>query len=305
MMSEQRELAIDDRPNPLTRTELTSARVLLAVDDADTAQSGEEWLRRLRWATQPSVDILTVAAGSTAMRGFGLQTYRAAIQEAVSESRETVLLAAQRIANSVGRRVQQSGLPVQTWARHGDIADEIIAMARLELSDLVIVSPHGHSRPLAPWRQTVVEQVLRLSDRAVLVARRPAHERTLPATVLAVLPDTVRAEATLNWLVRAGWLDGARVGLAVAGDASSGQARTIVRWALDPFELPADVQIHELEDLSADRIIDLAAELGADLVAVSRPRLRHLPDDAAGIVAGATSSVLVVPFDRGRDSGAS
>jgi len=303
VMPEQRELAIDNRPNPLARTELTSTRVLLAVDDADAAQPGEEWLRRLRWATQPNVDILTVAAGSTAMRGFGLQTYRAAIQEAVSESRETVLLAAQRIANSVGRRVQQSGLPVQTWARHGDIADEIVAMARLESSDLVIVSPHGHSRPLAPWRQAVVEQVLRLSDRAVLVARRPAHERTLPATVLAVLPDTVRAEATLSWLARSGWLDGARVGLAVASDTSSGQARTVARRALDTVELPADVQIHELEDLSAERIIDLTAELGADLVAVSRPRLRHLPDDAAGVVAAA-ASVLVVPFDRGRDSGA-
>jgi hypothetical protein len=118
-----------------------------------------------------------------------------------------------------------------------------------------------------------------------------------------VLPDTVRAKATLTWLARAGWLDGARVGLAVASDASSGQASTVVRRALDAVERPVHVQIHELEDLSAGCIIDLTAELGADLVAVSRPRLRHLPDDVAGVVSAAGTSVLVVPFDSRPDLG--
>jgi nucleotide-binding universal stress UspA family protein len=181
--------------------------VLLAADESDAARAGEEWIRRLRWARTPEIDVLTVAPRPGWASGIGLQTYRTAVRDAVIQAGLTELLEAQRIANTVGSRLQEAGVRVRVWARHGGAAEEIVRMARLEATDLIVVGSSGRSSRALLWGQSVATRVARDSDGAVLVAQPPppGADRLPRAVALLVGQDAAAADA-LRWLAAVGWL---------------------------------------------------------------------------------------------------
>ena len=186
--------------------------VLFATDESDAARNGEEWIRRLRWARTPAVDVLTIAPRPGWVFGLGLQTYRPAVRDAVILARETELVEAQRVANGVGSRLQHAGIPVRVWARSGEAADEILRASRMEGVDLVVLGSSGKAGRALPWGRSVSSHVARNADVAVLVAQLPPPgDARLPRSIAILDVDDAATAGALAWLTDTGWLDEAHV----------------------------------------------------------------------------------------------
>lgn len=277
LVSEQPTPSREVRFEPAQTAEPATVRVLLATDDSATARVGEEWIRRLRWAAPPLVDVLTVATRSSGVMGLGLQTYRPAVREAIREGREAELIRAQRIANTVGRRLQEADMAVQVWARHGATVDEILTMVEIERPDLVVVTPPGHSPHVPPWHRCVAWEVARRSERAVLVARPTDRSTRLPREVL-IAADPSEEEGILRWMRSAGWLRGASMGFAR-------QDQPMSSGSDDTAEQPMG-------------ILEQVRRSSADLVATTRSGRSRLGELAPRIATESAASVLIVPTEQ-------
>jgi nucleotide-binding universal stress UspA family protein len=287
----------------LPRLAPQGARVLFATDESDAARSGEEWIRRLRWARTPAIDVLTVAPRPGWASGLGLQTYRTAVREAVIQARETELVEAQRVANTVGSRLQHAGIRVRVWARTGEAADEIVRASRLEAADLVVVGSSGRSSRGLLWRRSVSSRVARHSDVAVLVAQPPpVGDDRLPHSIAILDFDDVATATALDWLRDIGWLHGARVTLARPevqdGRPSSATVRSGTA-AGDPALAAAGVVVlHSDRDRSIEALGALIEQAEIDLAVIPMAHDRREPDLALRIADVARVSVLLNPSPR-------
>lgn len=290
-------------------------RVLLATDDSAPARIAESWVTRLRWMQTPIVDVVCVAGRGMKRFGWGLAADRATVREAVESIRQAELMAAERIANEVGERLQDAGMTVHVWALQGDCGDQILAMTDDQQPDLVVLGPRGRSGLAQAILGSVTQQVVAGSAAPVLVAR-PAQtpDGDLPARTL-ILMDGTPAECSVTWLLRSGWLNGSSVvvvGLlgqrAGLGDDEpeliEELARTIrddARAALDDLVAPlvdagvdVDLELRDGHPLRAS--LEAIEALAPDLVVVVHPARRRGQDQFAEKVARHTAtSVLVVP----------
>lgn len=287
----------------LPRVVQQGASVLFATDESDAARAGEEWIRRLRWARTPAVDVLTIATRQGWVSGLGLQTYRTAVREAVIQARETEVVEAQRVANAVGSRLQRAGIRVRVWARSGEAADEIVRAARLEAVDLVVVGGSGRSYRSILWGRSVSGQVARHSDMPVLVAQSPGRgDHRLPHSIAILDVDDVATAGALSWLRDVGWLDESRVTLARLEGADGRPTRATVRSgtpAGDAVSAAAGlVVLPSNGDRSIDALKALVEQAEIDLAVIPRAHDRRETDLALKIADVARVSVLLIPSPR-------
>lgn len=278
------------------------ASVLFATDESDAARAGEEWIRRLRWARMPAIDVLTIAPRPGWASGIGRQTYRTAVREAVIQTRETELVEAQRVANAVGSRLQHAGIRVRVWARTGEAADEIVRVSRLEAMDLVIIGGSGRSSRALLWGSSVSSQVARHSDVPVLVAQSPPRgDDRLPHSIAILDADDGATAGALGWLRDVGWLDETHVTLArldgpdgrpSSATVRSGTAAGDTTIASGVVVLPSD------RDRSIDALRALIEEVEIDLAVIPRAHDRRDADLALRIADVARVSVLLIPNSR-------
>ena len=290
---------VDSRPGLAPQC----ASVLFATDESDAARAGEEWIRRLRWARTPAIDVLTIAPRPGWASGLWLQTYRTAVREAVIQARETELVEAQRVANAVASRLQHAGIRVRVWARTGEAADEIVRVTRLEAVDLVVIGCSGRSSRALLWGRSVSSQVARHSDVPVLVAQPPPRgDDRLPHSVAILDVDDGATAGALGWLRDVGWLNETRVTLARLegpdGRASSATVRSgraagdIALAAAGVVVLPSD------RDRSIDALRVLMEQAEIDLAVIPRAHGRRETDLALRIADVARVSVLLIPNPR-------
>lgn len=300
----------------MNETVITPFRVLLATDDSEAARNAEAWVSRLRWSRPCMVDVLCVAGHGITRLGWGMQTYRAAVRQAVEQLRQSEMLAAERIANEVGERLQGHGLTIHAWARQGDPAEEILGAIDTDRPDLLVLGPRGRSGLAQLLLGSVSRQVIADTMRPVLVARRPAgDEGSLPKHVLFLVDGSLAVETAIDWVAAAGWAREAKVTLLglfgvepgvetdepeLAGQVT-GLLRADVLGALDRLaerlggeasEVTTDIEIgHPLEGS-----LRAAEQLGPDLIVVARPPRRRGQDPFAEKIARyAPVSVLIVP----------
>jgi len=300
----------------MNETAATPLRVLLATDDSEAARNAEAWVSRLRWSRPCVVDVLCVAGHGITRLGWGMQTYRTAVHQAVEQLRQSELLASARVANEVGERLQGHGLTVHAWARQGDPAEEILTAIDVERPDLVVLGPRGRSGLAQLLLGSVSRQVIAETTRPVLVAHQPADdEGSLPKRVLFLVDGSLAAETAIGWVVAAGWARETRVTLLgllgvapgvetdepelgaqvtglLRGDVMSALDRLAERLQGEATEVAIEIEIgHPLEGT-----LRLAAELGPDLIVVAEPPRRRGQDPFAEKVARyAPTSVLIVP----------
>ena len=300
----------------MTTEHVEPFHILLATDDSEPAHHAESWVSRLRWSRPCVVDVLCVAGHGITRLGWGMQSYREPVRQAVEGLRQGEVLAAQRIANEVGERLQQGGLTVRTWARQGDAAEEILAHIELEHPDLVIVGPRGRSGLALLLLGSVTNQVIASSDRPVLVAHRPASERgPMPAHLLVLVDGSPGAETAIDWIVQHGLAVGASVsvlgllGVPAGVDSDDpeavsalhglvrGDAASSLELLAAPLRAQAETLTIELESgHPLDEALRAAEELAVDLVVVARPPRRRGQDPFAEKVARyLPTSVLSVP----------
>ena len=290
-------------------------RVLLATDDSEGARNAESWIVRARWAAPPTVDVLCVAGLGLTRFGWGIQTYRTAVREAIDGLRQSEVLAAERIANEVSLRLQRAGFVTRSWARQGDAAEEILASLESNPVDLVAIGPRGRSGLAAAILGSVTHELVAHASTAVLVGRSPrTAEGRLPEHALVVVHDTSSAAAALAWLDGAGWLAGERATLlGLLGDraglekgppgridelaqlVSADATETLGRLAqpLGASDVSLALILRGGHPLQAT--MDAIAELGVDLVVVARSVAPPGRDSFAEKIARHSSaSVLLV-----------
>lgn len=293
-----------------------SFKVLLATDDSEAARNAEAWVSRLRWSRPCVVDVLCVASHGLTRLGWGMQTYRTAVRQAVEQLRQSELLASARVANEVGERLQGHGLTIHAWARQGDPAEEILTSIDVERPDLVVLGPRGRSGLAQLLLGSVSRQIIAETTRPVLVAHRPADdEGSLPKHVLFLVDGSLAAETSIDWVAAAGWAREAKVTLLglfgvapgvetdepelaaqvtglLRGDVMSALDRLAERLGGETAEVMTEMEIgHPLEGT-----LRAAEQLGPDLIVAARPSRRRGQDPFAEKVARhAPTSVLIVP----------
>ena len=293
-------------------------RVLLPTDDSPSARVAESWVARLRWRVAPTIDVVTVAARGLSRLGWSLEGDGQSVWNALEALRQGERVAADRVSNEVGERLQRNGLMARTWARQGDPRAELLAHIEAEPVDLVVIGTRGRSKAASMLLGSVSQDLVAYSPCPVLVARAAQGEDgSLPRHVLVAVDGRLRTESVVAWLDRTGWLEGARVTIAgLLGE------RAGLEW--DEPELIADLARREEEACAAtlERIaqplmdhglevdvifvrahplqgtLDAATSRGADLIAVARGLHRPGADPFPEKVARhAPVSVLVVPPD--------
>ncbi len=299
----------------MNETIATPYRVLLATDDSEAARHAEAWVSRLRWSRPCVVDVLCVAGHGITRFGWGMQTYRTAVRQAVDQLRQSEVLGAQRIANEVGERLQGHGLTIHAWARQGDAAEELLNAIDVDRPDLVVVGPRGRSGLAQLLLGSVSRQVIAETTSPVLVARRPDKEGSLPKHVLVLVDGSLTAEAAIDWVVAAGWEREAKVTLLglfgvapgvetdepelaaevtglLRGDVMAALDRLAERVGGQAAEVLTAIEIgHPLEGT-----LRAAEQLGPDLIVTARPARRRGQDPFAEKIARyAPTSVLIVP----------
>lgn len=294
----------------------TAYRVLLASDDSDSARSAEAWVARLRWSRPCVVDVLCVAGEGLTRLGWGMQTYRTAVRQAVQQMRQSELIAAERVANEVGERLQGHGLTVHVWARQGDPADEIEAAVTTERPDLLVLGHRGRSGLAQLLLGSVSRQIIAEAAGPVLVARRPPDgEGSLPGHLLVLVDGSLAVESAIDWVMEAGWARAANVtllglfGVATGVETSRPELATEVTGLLRTDVMAA---LDRLADLLRDQAISVTTEmelghplegtlqaverLAPDLIVAARPPRRRGQDPFVEKVARyAPTSVLIVP----------
>jgi nucleotide-binding universal stress UspA family protein len=288
--------------DPRQRLAPPRASVLFATDESDAARAGEEWIRRLRWARTPGIEVLTIAPRPGWASGLWLQTYRTAVREAVIQSRETELVEAQRVANAVGSRLQRAGVRVRVWARSGEVADEIVRASRLEAVDLVVVGGSGRSSRAPLWGRSVSGQVARHSDVPVLVAQPPRrNDHRLPRSVAILDVDDAATARALGWLRDIVWLNDTRLTLARFDGPDGPPSGAIVRsgTAAGDTESAAGVVVLPADrDRSVDAFRGLIEQAEIDLAVIPTAPDRRESDLALRIADVARVSVLLIPHPR-------
>ncbi|HEY4634107.1 MAG TPA: universal stress protein [Candidatus Limnocylindrales bacterium] len=300
----------------MNETITTPYRVLLATDDSDAARNAEAWVSRLRWSRPCVVDVLCVAGHGITRFGWGMQTYRTTVRQAVEQIRQSELLAGERVANAVGERLQRAGLTVHAWARQGDAAEEILAMIDQERPDVIALGPRGRSGLAELLLGSVSHQIVVSSTLPALIARRPPSEQgPLPEHLLVLVDGSLAAKTAIGWIARTGWAVGAKVtvlgllgvppgvdtdepeAVSGLGELVRGDAATSLDTLSEPLREQAESLTIEL-DLGhpLEGAFRAAKQTGADLVVMARPPRRRGQDPFAEKVARyASNSVLIVP----------
>lgn len=299
-------------------------RVLLATDASESARNAETWVSQARWPEPCVVDVLCVASYNISRQGWPMLTDRSAVSQAMERLRESEVMAAERIANEVGLRLQRTGMTMRTltrqaeaWLHQGTVAAEILATIDLDPPDIVVIGPRGRSTLVELLLGSVTRRVVAESRSPVLVARptRPAEGGGLPRRMLVLVDGTRATEAAVECLVSSGWATGAQVTLlALLGFAPGVEFDDpeLVSQVNEALRGDAAETLAALEDRLADQAAEIhamldfghphetalgtAARLEPDVIVVARPSGSRAKDPfAENIARYAPVSTLVVP----------
>lgn len=305
-------------------TEGAEYRILLATDDSESARVAEDWIAQARWPEQVVVDVLCVASSGVARLGWPRQDERSAVSQAIEKLRESEVMAAERIANDVGIRLQRAGLTTRSWARQGDswtrhanVASEVLATIDLERPDLVVVGPRGRSTLAQLLLGSVSRRIVSESRAPVLVTRKaePTGGRVLPRSLLVLVDGTRATDHAIDHVIASGWardtsitllgLLGFRPGVefddpelvsqvdaALREEAASTLEATTARLTDDGARVGSMLESGHPHETA----IRIAGRLQPDAIVVARPSGPQANDPfAENIARYATISTVVVP----------
>lgn len=291
-------------------------RVLLASDDSLAARAAEAWLVSARWATPPTLTVLSVAAPTVTDTAWLNRFHHESLRQQIADLDRHEQQRALEVAELIAARLRANGITADGQALHGEAAREILDHIEQNAPDLVAVGPRGRSDFSAALLGSVTQQLLAHSPAPLLVGRAgrmPAGE--LPQTIVLMVSGTLAVRGAIDWLARAGWLRGTRVVIAGLLGTSPGlePERVDVAEAIGAeLRLAALDVLHFLEGLVKPHAAEVVLELHmgqplhaamsvadahqADLLVVGKypPRAGDQPF-ADKLARYAAASVLVVP----------
>ena len=145
-------------------------RVLVPVDFSPQSEAAWELARRLARAVGAEVVLLHVFVEAPLYSESAFAAER--VREAYAAGRQWV---EQQLARWSGT-AQQEGLAVKTLMRPGVPYEEIVATARAESADLIVIGTHGYGGVDRLLLGSVADRVIRRATCPVLSVRQPDPE---------------------------------------------------------------------------------------------------------------------------------
>lgn len=149
-------------------------RVILAWDGSDAARDAADLLKAWPLGRDARMTVVSVAESRRWLElSAGLPpTDLTAIREAVAGS----VTASRAAAEAMAAELREAGLTARAEGREGDPAAEIVAVAREQEADLVVVGTHGRTGLSRLVMGSVARNVLHHAHCSVLVAKAPAGD---------------------------------------------------------------------------------------------------------------------------------
>jgi nucleotide-binding universal stress UspA family protein len=152
-------------------TETVFRRILVPTDFSPQSEAAWDLARRLARAVGAEIVLLHAFVEAPLYSESAFAAER--VREAYAAGREWVTAQLERWATNA----QGEGLAVKTRLRSGGVAhEEIVAAAREEGADLIVIGTHGYGGVDRLLLGSVADRVLRLASCPVLAVRKPDPE---------------------------------------------------------------------------------------------------------------------------------
>lgn len=150
-------------------------KILVAADGSPTADHALHEAARL---AQPGAQLLALVVNDNTLLHFatpyGINYDTGAVRDAMREQCEAVAMHCRELLNGVGVIAETRILDLYEHPQRGpDVASAILSEAQAWGADLIVVGTHGRRGVRRMLLGSVAEQVLRQSDRPVLLVRGP------------------------------------------------------------------------------------------------------------------------------------
>lgn len=285
-------------------------RILIGADAGHAATAARAFGARLASLGRCTVDVVHVVTPAAASRQLALPL--SACHDMTPELEAPLLHELQNAAPP-----EEKAARLRVMLLHGNPENHLVALAKEEGHDLMIVGQRQHSLVEHLWSGSVAWAVMR--DGPVSVVCVPPLPAGLPrpfqpyrTIVVAVDFTATTAQAlvhALGLLAPHGTLHLAHVVPFISFPADARKAQENAWYRLSKMELPDSMgqarerQQHVLEGEAAEQILGLAKRIGADLIILgtrSRPPLSRtvLGSVARAVTEHASIPVLLVPYGK-------
>jgi nucleotide-binding universal stress UspA family protein len=161
-------------------------RILICVDDSDTAVRGAEHGIRLAAEQQALVRVLNVIDDSILVPAV----YAYPVGE-TADVIDSLRISGKKAVNAVVKRAAKRGVAVesvQVESRLRRVSDVIVEHARNWRADLIVMGTHGRRGMDRVLLGSDAERVLREAPVPVLLVRQPSSERKAAGKTIQVKP---------------------------------------------------------------------------------------------------------------------
>lgn len=256
-------------------------RILFATDGSPSADAALDALLALPLRPDDHVTVLAVPVHPYA--GVGFDGAGVALAEVVQQEAE----AAQRVADGTRERIAAKGIPASARVEEGGVAETIIETAEAERAGLIVMGSRGLGRFAGALLGSAARAVARHSPIPVLVVR---DRRTAPTRILVATDGSEDAQAAIRALADLPLPPGLEVTLlhvlpehapdrlpaGPQGDelrarmeqGDRERALAILAQARDLLPPRSSTRLDLERGRPAERILDVAASAGTDLIVV-------------------------------------
>lgn len=172
-------------------------KIILAVDGSRYSHWAVDLLLHLPLAETPEIHVLHVVDVETITHPFLTPRlapqYRRLIQAEVEQS----VLTGNLLVAEIGERLRAQWNAVQAVVERGHVAEKIVAKAKREKADLIILGSQGRSGIAAFLMGSVAQKVTTYAPCSVLVVKRKKH---MVKKVLVAVDGSTHSDAAVEFL---------------------------------------------------------------------------------------------------------
>lgn len=172
-------------------------KIVLAVDGSRYSHWAVDLLLHIPLADTPEIHVLHVVDVEAITHPFLTPRlapqYRGVIQTEVEKN----MLAGNRLVAEVGERLRARWNIVQSVVERGHVAEQIIAKAKQEEADLIILGSRGRSDIAAFLMGSVSQKVATYAPCSVLVVKRKRH---IVKKILVAVDGSTHSDAAVEFL---------------------------------------------------------------------------------------------------------
>ncbi len=159
-------------------------KIILAVDESSHSTWAADVLRTLPLTEPPHVHVLHVVDMEPLKRPFHTPEVRIQYKKIIEEETKKRLATGHKLVDAVADRLRERSKTIRRTVQQGHTAETIIAMAKKDNADLLVLGSHGRQRIEAFLMGSVSQKVSTYAPCSVLLVKQ--KKRTLKKILLSI-----------------------------------------------------------------------------------------------------------------------